>query len=114
MESSEVEHSLIVSRLSERTSSSRIEGLELLREHLKRNNGILKFKDKESVFKGLSLSLEDTSWKIRHLTIELLRDMISKFGDELDDLYAPMLPQLIENIGDNKVRFSFLYLFFDF
>ncbi|XP_075252876.1 TOG array regulator of axonemal microtubules protein 1-like isoform X2 [Convolutriloba macropyga] len=101
---SEVEHQLIVSRLSERTSSSRIEGLELLRDHLKRNNGILRFKDKESIFKGLSLSLEDTSWKIRHLTIELLRDMIPKFGDELDDLYAPMLPQLIENIGDNKVE----------
>ena len=104
IQSADVEHQLIVTRLSEKTSSSRIEGIDFLREHLKRNNGALKFKDKESIFKSLSLSLEDTSWKIRHLTIEVLRDMIPKFGDDLDDLYAPMLPQLIENIGDIKVR----------
>ena len=103
MRNMELEEHDILPYLIDESFNRRAEILEQLRALVRRNGGRLPFGNRGAIFRGFAVALADENWEVRHQCIQLIREVISGFGDELDTCMEAVLPKLVHNMGDSKI-----------
>ncbi|XP_033112245.1 TOG array regulator of axonemal microtubules protein 1-like [Anneissia japonica] len=98
-----MEENEILDQLEDNDSFHKTEVLNSLRSSIHSNDGQLPFQDCSIFFKRLQSILIDTDWDVRHQSIQLISDVIPHLSTDLDRCMTFVMPQLINNLGDNKV-----------
>lgn len=92
----------VVSSLRDDSFNRRSEILDQLRNSV-RISQCLPFRNSIGLFQALNLALSDTNWGVRRQCLLLISEYIPLLRLDVDACMGIILPQLIYNIGDNKV-----------
>jgi len=85
------------------SDSTRAEALHYLDNHFQESNNILIFRDKNSLFCGLSDALSDANPSVRAQFTKLITKIIPQLGPDADKYMLLVLPSIITNVGSPTV-----------